>query len=238
MKNKKGYLIVISALTALAVTLGYAGDLHALSARQEVADTYGLQNFHQVEKLRYTFNVKLPDKTVSRSWVWEPAVDRVTFQGAAAQGGTVTYLRSEIGQANEELKKVDAWFINDNYWLLFPFRMAWDPTATAELSDGKQSLPIGTGQARRIVVTYPPTGGYTPGDVYELFVDDDGRVMQWIYRKGGAPEPSRITTWEDHRSVGPILIALDHKGADGQFRVWFTDVAVQLKDQAGWVDAK
>jgi len=238
MKTKARHLIVVSALTALAITLGCAGRWHAGTVRNQVADAYGFQNFDQVEKLRYTFNVQLPDKQISRSWVWEPVADRVTFQGTTAQGGTVTYLRSEIGQANENVKKVDAWFINDNYWLLFPFHMAWDASARVELSDGKQSLPIGTGQARRVVVSYPPSGGYTPGDVYELFIGDDDRVVQWIYRKGGSPKPTRVATWEDHRSAGPILIALDHKGADGQFRVWFTDVAVQLKGREGWVEAK
>jgi hypothetical protein len=238
MKTKAGFLIVITALTALAITLGCAGRWHAGTVRNRLADTYGLQNFGQVQSLRYTFNVQLPDKQVSRSWVWEPAADRVTFQGTAAQGGPVTYLRKEIGQADEKVKKVDAWFINDNYWLLFPFHMAWDTNALVEVNDTKQPLPIGTGQARRVVVSYPPSGGYTPGDVYELFVGDDYRVMQWIYRQGGSPTPTRVTTWQDYRNVGPILIALDHEGADGKFRVWFTDVAVQLKGRADWVAAK
>ena len=66
------------------------------------------------------------------------------------------------------------------------------------------NLPIGTGKARRIVVSYPTNEGYTPGDVYELFVDDSDRIVQWVYRKGGDPKPTRITTWEDYRKVGPL----------------------------------
>ena len=238
MKTKAKYLIVMTAAAALALAVGCAGRRHAGTVRNQVAEAYGIQNFDRVEKLRYTFNVQLPDKQVSRAWVWEPAMDRVTFQGSAAQGETLTYLRSELGQANENVTKVDAWFINDNYWLLFPFHMVWDTAAMVELSGGDQSLPIRKDQARRVVVSYPPSGGYTPGDVYELYVDDHGWVMEWIYRKGGSPTPTRVTTWEDHRKVGPIVIALDHRGADGKFRVWFTDVAVQLKGRAGWLEAE
>jgi hypothetical protein len=93
---------------------------------------------------------------------------------------------------------------------------------------------MGDGQARRIVVSYPPEGGYTPGDVYELFIDDDGLIAEWIYRRGGATTPTRMSTWEDHRRLGPLLVSLDHQGPDG-FRVWFSDVALMLRNGEDWL---
>ena len=51
--------------------------------------------------------------------------------------------------------------------------------------------------------------------------------MQWIYRKGGADTPTRMSTWEDHRRIGPVTLCLNHQGADESFAVWFTEVAVQ-----------
>jgi len=74
--------------------------------------------------------------------------------------------------------------------------------------------------------------------VYELFVDKSYRIVQWIYRKGGDPTPTRVTTWEDYKRVGPLTLALDHKSADGKFRVWFTDVAVRLAGKSDWIPAK
>ena len=78
-------------------------------------------------------------------------------------------------------------------------------------------------------MAYPPTGGYTPGDVYELFIGSDDLLVQWIYRRGGAPKPTRMTTWENHRQVGPLIISMNHKGPDENFQVWFTDVAIQTE---------
>jgi hypothetical protein len=133
---------------------------------------------------------------------------------------------------------VDPWFVNDNYWLIFPLRLAWDQSATVAADASPAPLPIGTGQARRLVVRYPSNEGYTPGDVYELFIGASERIEQWIYRKGGDPQPTRITTWEDYRRVGPLTLSLDHRGPDGSFRVWFTDVGVRVSGQSGWMPAR
>ncbi len=231
-------LLVMSTLL-LVGGLGCAGWPRSESPRTRLADAYGLKNFDQVEELRYTFNVKLPDRVVSRAWSWEPKKDRVTFRGTAEQGGTVTYERSVLaGQAAEPVKKVDPQFVNDNYWLLFPLRLYWDQSAAVTEDETPVNLPIGTGLARRMVVKYPANEGYTPGDVYELFIDGADRIAQWIYRKGGDPKPTRVTTWEAYQKVGPLTLSLDHKSADGAFRVWFTDVAVRLAGKSEWLTAK
>jgi hypothetical protein len=114
----------------------------------------------------------------------------------------------------------------------------WDGSASVRADDAPANLPIGTGKARRIVVGYPANEGYTPGDVYELFVNDSDRIVQWVYRKGGDPKPTRITTWEDYRKVGPLNISLNHQGPDASFRVWFTDVAVRLAGKSDWDPAR
>jgi hypothetical protein len=231
-------LLILGSLT-LALLAGCAGHQRALSPRDRLADAYGLQNFDQVEELRYTFNVQLPDRLITRVWSWEPKQDRVTFIGTAEQGGTITYARSVLaGQPGEQVKKVDPWFVNDNYWLIFPLRLAWDQSAVVSADEAPAPLPIGTGNAQRIVVRYPANEGYTPGDVYELFIGASGRIEQWIYRKGGDPKPTRVTTWQDYRRVGPLTLSMDHRGPDGTFRVWFTDVAVRVAGQPGWIPAQ
>jgi hypothetical protein len=142
-----------------------------MTARQHIAQSYGLQYFGEVEKIQYRFNVKIGEKLINRFWIWEPHLDRVTFKGMDYQEA-ITYNRSEmVSTESNKLKKIDAWFINDNYWLLFPYHVAWDTNANVE-DIGRQGLPMGDGKARCVVVTYPAAGGYTPGDVYDLFLDD------------------------------------------------------------------
>jgi hypothetical protein len=218
---------------------GCAGMQPSESPRVQLAEAYGVKNFDEVEEIRYTFNAKLPDRVVRRSWAWEPKADRVTFKGTAEQGGTTTYERHVLaGQASDTVKKIDPQFVNDNYWLIFPLRLWWDQSAMVTADEAPISLPIGTGRAKRLVVKYPAGEGYTPGDVYELFIDDSGRIVQWVYRKGGDPKPTRITTWEGYQQVGPLILSLDHQSADGSFRVWFTDVAVRLSGRTDWITAR
>lgn len=224
--TKSRTLIVIGI--CLSILLGCAGHQRTDSVRERIANAYGADRFSQVEQLQYTFNVKIGDKQIKRVWAWRPKANSVTFFGTADQGGHITYHRNIMkNQPSERLKKVDAWFINDQYWLLFPLHLVWDRNTKVQEDNGLHDLPLGKGQAKRITVTYPPAGGYTPGDVYELFIGSNNLLMQWVYRRSGAPEPTRMSTWEDHRNVGPLLISLNHRGPDENFRVWFTDVAIQ-----------
>ena len=237
MMNSGFKIAVVLLLTLGMTSCAGRSKEHPPTARQLIAESYGLQHFSEVEKIQYTFNVKLGEKLISRFWIWEPRLDRVTFKGMDYQEA-ITYNRDEIESTeSNKLKKIDTWFINDNYWLLFPYHVAWDTNAKVE-DIGRQPLPMGAGKARCVVVTYPATGGYTPGDVYDLFLDDQYRLIQWVYRRGGSEKPTRIATWEDHRKVGPLAVSLNHQGEDQNFRVWFTTVGVMMVGADSWLYAQ
>src|SRR4051794_22431264 len=65
---------------------------------ETLAKTYGIESFGQIEAIRFTFNAELPNATVSRTWVWEPKTDQVTFDGKDKSGNPVhvTYPRSQL----------------------------------------------------------------------------------------------------------------------------------------------
>jgi len=211
---------------------------------EQMAKAYGLDSFGQIEEIRYTFNLELPPIKLSRAWVWNAKTgDQVSFEGKDRAGNPVkvTYLRSQLDSQPDVVKnEVDPGFLNDWYWLLFPFHVYWDTNATVE-DTGMHKLPIGKGSAERVLVKYPSDGGYTPGDTWELYVGKDKRVREFIYHRGGSQKPSLVTTtWEGYKQAGPLLVSMDHRGtADGKpVRIFFTDVAVKLTGSDTWVNAK
>jgi|ERR1700730_614642 len=208
--------------------------------RHQIADAYGLASWSQVEQIRYTFNFDAGPRKEARTWTWEIKPDRVTYEGPDSAGKSVktTYTRGTM--APDVLKDVDPKFINDQYWLLFPFHLVWDKDATVE-DKGITAAPMGKGKVRKVTVTYPKTGGgYTPGDSYDLFVGADNRVVAWNFYRGGAPKPTLTVTWADYKMAGPIHVAEDHRGTlgDQPFRLFFTDVAVKLAGASDFVAAK
>ncbi len=209
---------------------------------EELAKAYGLNSFGQVEAIRYTWNAQFPGVNISRSWVWEPKTGKVSYEGKDKDGKPVkvTYVRSQLNSQPDNVKnEVEPSFVNDNYWLLFPLHAYWDKSPTVT-DQGPKPLPLGNGTANLVQVKYPAEGGYTPGDTWDLYVNNDNRVDQFVYHRGGPKKPSTVTaTWEGYKKVGPLLISTEHHGtADGaQLRLWFTDVGVKVTGSDLWITA-
>jgi len=228
------FLLISLCLVGLSACAGHDKETRQMTLRERIGNAYGVHYFSQVEQIQYMFNVKIGTKQISRFWVWEPKLDRVSFKGMNYQEA-VTYYRHDIDPtASSALKKVDAWFINDNYWLLFPFHIVWDSNITVE-DIGLKDLPLGGGKARCVVITFPASGGYTPGDVYDIYLNESYRLLQWVYRRGGSAEPTRVTSWENYRQAGPLVLSLDHQAGDGNFRLWFTGVGVKMSGVDNWM---
>ena len=211
---------------------------------EQLAKTYGLDAFGQIEAIRYTFNAQFPGVNVSRSWVWEPKTDHVSYEGNDKDGKPVkvSYVRSQLNSAPATVKDdIDPAFVNDQYNLLFPLFVYWN--YSADVQDlGRQQLPLGKGSGTRVVVKYPPeAGAYSPRDTWELYVGSDDRVEEFVYHRGGSTKPSVvIATWTGYKKAGPLLISTDRRGtADGEpLRVFFSDVSVKLVGSDTWVTAQ
>jgi len=213
---------------------------------EQLAKTYGLDSYGQIEAVRYTFNLELPALKVnlSRTWTWEPKTGQVTYESKDKDGKPVkvTYLRSQLDSAPANVKEeIEPAFVNDNYWFVFPFHVYWDTSANVIEKD-KEKLPIGKGTAKLVSVKYPSeVGGYTPGDTWDLYVGPEGRVVEFVYHRGGPKKPSNVTTtWAGYKKAGPLLVSTDHRGtADGKpARIFFTNVAVKLAASDKWMDAQ
>ena len=209
---------------------------------EKLAKTYGLDSFGQIDAIRYAFKAEAPGVDLSRSWIWEPKTDQVTYEGKDKSGKPVkvTYLRSQLGSQSAEVKgDIDPGFLNDNYWLILPFHFAWDTNTTVEDS-GMQKLPLGTGSAEKVAVKYSSDGGYSPGDTWDLYVGTDGRIQEIAYHGGGPAKFEVAATWTDYKKAGPLLFSLDHRGTHNgdPLRVSFSKVAVNLVGSNSWMDAQ
>jgi len=213
-----------------------------LSAEQ-IAKAHGLDSFGQIEAIRYTWNAQFPGVNLSRSWVWEPKKNQVSYEGKDKDSKPVkaTYLRSQLNNQPGNVKnEIDPAFVNDNYWLLFPFHAYWDKSATVT-DQGTKPLPLGNGSAELVAVKYPSEGGYTPGDTWDLYIGKDNRVEQMVYHRGGPKKPSLVSvTWDGYKKAGPLLVSTDHNGnADGNaVRIFITDVAVKMTGSENWINAQ
>jgi len=211
---------------------------------QEMAKAYGIESWDKIDAVRYTFSVQFPGVNISHSWIWEPKTNQVSYEGKDKDGKPVkvSYQLSQLDSQPATVKdQINPAFINDQYWLIFPFHVVWDTSASVE-DKGMQKLPLGSGSATQVVVKYPSNvGGYTPGDTWELFLGPDHRVKEFVYHRGGAQKPSVvIATWSGYKKAGPLLISTEHRGtADGKpFHLTFTDVAVKLAGSDTWVKAQ
>jgi hypothetical protein len=189
-----------------------------------VAEAYGIPAWPSVKRVAFTFNVDAPGKKVARSWVWEPRENQVTLTETV--GKSFTYQRDEA-TSDEALATIDQQFVNDSYWLVFPFHLVWDEGATLTEQSGPLPLPIGEGDAAKsLTIRYANDVGYTPGDAYDLYLNGKNEVLAWTFRKGGAEEITLATTWSTPETFGPIRITTDHQGKDN-FRIFFTNVSVE-----------
>jgi len=212
---------------------------------EKVAKAYGLDSYDKIEAIRYTWNIDIPGLfKATHKWEWEPKTGKITFESTDKDGKPVkvSYDSSQLNSQPDQVKnEVEPAFVNDNYWLLFPFHAYWDKSATIT-NEGMKKLPIGAGSATLVTVKYPrEAGGYTPGDTWDLYVGKDFRVVQFVYHRGGDKKPQLVTaTWTGYKKAGGLLVSTEHRGnADGgAFHLWITNVAVKVTGSDKWMAAQ
>ena len=247
---KLAYLLFLVALVGMSVQLAAqqpvevavppAGDVQTLGTIDQtpalaIARAYGFDRWGNVERIDFTFNVERDGKLATRrAWVWWPQENRVRLgSGVDAK----SYDRSDLNkpQTPKWMVDVDKQFINDSYWLLFPFHVVWSGAKVEEA--GVKPLPMGEGEASKIIVSYPKAlGGYSPGDAYDLYLDrDTGRIRQWVFRRGGAAPDAkgggRAMSWEGERQLGPIIISTQHRSEDDKMRLYFDGLKLKVEGE-------
>lgn len=191
---------------------------------EKIANAHGFENWKNVKEVRFTFKVDRDSvKGLGRSWIWKLKEDKLKM----SHGETNTeYIRSQM---DSTYIRVDQGFVNDKFWLLVPFQLVWDTSAT--ISEPKKvEAPISKEQLEMITILYADQGGYTPGDAYDIYYDKNYMIKEWVFRQGNSEEPSLTNTFENYKDFNGIKIAIDHKKEDGNWNLNFEDVSITLED--------
>jgi len=119
--------------------------------------------------------------------------------------------------ANAELKeKALAYFYNDSFWLLAPFKVK-DP--------GTRRKYVEREQGHGLLVTYT-TGGATPGDSYLWILDENYRPRAWRIWTSNVPIGGLKFDWTDWKQYKGVWLASSHSGP-GPLDVETTDISVE-----------
>jgi hypothetical protein len=186
----------------------------------KVAKAYGYENLDDVNSIAYTWNVQVDSATVStRDWKWNVKENTVYF---ANQDTSYTY---SLSLPQDSLPPADKGFINDKYWLMYPFQLAWDTGYTFETEEDVPA-PISGESTTKLTIIYNNEDGYTPGDAYDLYLDDNQKIKEWVFRRGNGPD-GRPITWENEQDFNGITMATEHRNPQGDRVIWFSNIKVE-----------
>ena len=192
-----------------------------LTTAETIAYKSGLEQWKEVNEISFTFNVDRGEKHFERSFTWYPKTQKVIYMNSQ---DTIAYQR---GNELDSLQtNADQAFINDKYWLLTPFQLAWDE-GTSFSEKENQVAPISKDTLSMLTITYGSEGGYTPGDAYDLYYGNDFLIREWVFREGNSDTPSMVNTFEDYEDFNGLKIAKTHKDSTGNFNLHFTNISVK-----------
>ena len=195
-------------------------DDKVVTTADKIAEANGLENWSEVSEIQFTFNVEKGENHSERTWVWRPIEDKVTM---LTQNDTTTYFRHAIDSIS---KSADRAFINDKFWLLAAFNLVWDDN-TSFTEEVAVESPVHKIKMNKLTVLYGSEGGYTPGDAYDFYYDENYILQEWSYRRANADASSLSTTWEDYETFEGIEISKMRRNIEGGFKLYFTNIQIK-----------
>lgn len=185
---------------------------------EKLAHANGFENWNEVKEIEFTFNVNNQGKEFKREWRWQVKEDMVYMKVEGEEVGT---------QLNENPdQQIHQAFINDSYWLLFPFQLMWTDGYDHEINE-KTISPFHEKELTELVINFKSEGGYTPGDTYKLYINEDFKIEEWSFFPSESEEPRIINAWDNYKTYEGISISTDRRNADGSFRIYFTDIVIK-----------
>ena len=191
-----------------------------LTILEKVAQAHGYDNWKTVEKIKFTFNVDRDTTHFERTWIWKPKTNEVT---SISSTDTLTYNRKKMDSVAH---KNHSGFINDKYWFLAPYNLIWDAENFTYDHQENVLAPLSKKPMQKLTIVYGSEGGYTPGDAYDFYFEEDYLIKEWVFRRADQAEASMTNTWEDYIEKDGLKIAKMHQNEDGSFKLHFTGIEI------------
>lgn len=205
---------------------------HGSEAPLGALDPLGTDRLADIQELCFAAHVEragLP--AVERSYCWRPDSGEVA---AKIDGRSVLFRFGAPSSAEE--RAADAAFTEDSFWLAPQMHLRWSQSTLSVQDGGEVALPMGGGAAHKLSVSYPSeSGGYSPGDTYDLYLDPRGLLLAFTYRGSTAAKGHLTASFTGYIRRGPLTIATERRSSDGTLRISFSEISVSLREDLLWV---
>lgn len=181
------------------------------------------------------------DRYEGTYWLRAPAGDGemiARFDVNAPTEGEEIWLDGEAvtdeARSDSLATRAHALFINDTYWLVFPFKWSDPGVTTRYLGEMEQ-----WGETYEVVELTFEDVGRTPQNRYRAFVDPESGMFElWqYYSNADDREPGFTLRWTDWRRYGPIVLSSRREGEDGSVGVHFENLTASTDVPEGAFDA-
>lgn len=215
------YNLFFCLLLSLSYTALGQENQETINPIERIALVAGQQSLEGIAQLQFTFQVERDSKVLrARAWTWNLQTQDVTLKDGAT---TTTYNRSQPMDSLQTL--ADKSFVNDTYWLLPEYKFYTD-AGTQIITKEKTIAPIAKVPLNLFTIIYGGDGGYTPGDAYDVYYNDDYVLQEWAYRAGNGPNANLQNTFANHQPFNGLTVATEHVFADGKTNIKLTNIAV------------
>ena len=238
---------VLAGVTRPSLAVAAGSDPRAVAVADRVMQALGGEAaWNATRYLRFDFAVDRGGKTLMRrAHAWDKWTGRYRVEGTDKDGRDVVVamnLNTKEGSATvagvtlagEELKRAletgYAWWVNDAYWLLMPYKVR-DPGVVLALAGQEKK---GQDAWDKVLLTFEGVG-LTPKDRYWVFVNaKTGFVDRWEFVLKGEKTPPVPFEWKGWKAYGRIQLADDRVSPKDGTRIHFPvlDAPATLPDEA------
>lgn len=189
------------------------------SLAQEVMKAAGIENWPDVSRVKFTFNVDVDGaRKVSATHDWDVRAGKDTVRwGDKTATADVWSPEKNEGDAAEAYKR----WVNDTYWLLAPLKLGDKGVSVKEAGSKAiegERLPVLELSFKRV--------GLTSNDRYVLYIDPVTKLVNyWDYMPD---ENTRKTaTWEEYAERGGLNLSTRHEMGNVLITITGLDVVTE-----------